>query len=206
MLRMMWLAAVLGTLALGSPASASVITIDFESFAPGTVVSGPGVFTGITFSGHGGPITVAAAVPGPTLGGVNDAQGNPFTDNDPFRAAFSFPGQNVTSVSVALGDFDGDDDNLFLRAFDSSNNLIGSASGFIPASFFGGQTLTVTAPAGVGIARVEFGSTGAFNNSVYFDNFTIVTAPVPEPTTLAAFGLVAVGGLSYVRRRKLATA
>jgi len=67
-------------------------------------------------------------------------------------------------------------------------NGSGGANGW---GFFtnGGSLTSITVSSNVGFAVGEFG-----------------IAAAPEPATLAVFGLMAVGGLGYVRRRKLATA
>ena len=157
----------------------AAVTIDFESFGVGTVVSGPGVFSDLAFSRGGETISVTSAVPGPDLSGSRTASGDPFTGN-PFRADFSIGG--VTSVSVAMGDFNADSENLFLNAFDSLNNLLASDAAFLAASVFGGPTLTVASA--TAIAYVTFGSSGSFPNSVFFDNFTYTATAtdVPPPT------------------------
>jgi len=157
----------------------AAVTIDFESFGVGTVVSGPGVFSDLEFSRGGETILVTSFVPGPDLSGSRTASGDPFTGN-PFRADFSVSG--VTSVSVALGDFNGDSENLFLNAFDSLNNLLASDAAFLAANVFGGPTLNVASA--TAIAYVTFGGIGNFANSLYFDNFayTATTPDVPPPT------------------------
>jgi hypothetical protein len=103
----------------------------------------------------------------------------------------------VNQVSVDLGDWDADADNLLLQAFNSSNVLIASASAINPADVNGGLTLSVSAP---GIAYVLFNETSnpGFQGSIFFDNFTYNA--VPEPATLLLFG-AGLLGLGAAKRK-----
>lgn len=186
--------------AMAAPAAAVPVTIDFEEFAPGDVVSGPGVFAGVTFSSDVDIVIHNVDPAPPDLGGARAASGSNFTHDDPFRADFASP---TTFVSVAMGDFGQDEELLFLRAFDADGNLLDEALLNLAIEPDGGPTLSVLA---LGIAYVLFGSTGQFPNSVYFDNFTYEaadTAEIAEPAslTLAAAGLGAFGLLRLRRRR-----
>jgi len=177
--------------------SVGATVIDFESFSAGTIVSGPGVFSDLVLSAGNDNIVVSSSVPGPTLSGLRTAAANPFTHSSPFRADFLISG--VNSVSVAMGDYNADSDNLFVQAFNSSNVMLSSVDYVLSAGTYGGPTLTVT---GTDIAYVLFGSTGLYLNSVYFDNFAYdVATSVPEPTTLLLLGLGLLG-LAGIRRKK----
>jgi hypothetical protein len=154
--------AVLGAgllaLAMARPAAAVPVQLDFEGFADGDVISGPGVFSGVEFSTDG-TLTVFTMDPAPPeLSGIRVVQANPFEHDDPVRADFTVV---ATAVSVAMGDIGGDVDNLFLRAFDSSGNLLDEDGFALADTTVGGPTLSVSAAA---IAYVLFGSTGAFPN------------------------------------------
>lgn len=117
------------------------------------------------------------------------------------RAAFS---TLLSAVSVDIGDRGGDADTLFLRAYDSGNSLLGSASGSLAEGEVAMRTLSVTA---ANIAFIEFGGAGAFGQSnLYSDNLTFTTNAVPEPASWAmlmtGFGLAGAA----LRRRRAALA
>jgi hypothetical protein len=78
-----------------------------------------------------------------------------------------------------------------MTAYDSANNIIGSSS----ASNFG-DIAAISTP---GIARVEFTTTFQYG----IDDLTFNAPAVPEPATMAVFGLMAAGAGAYVRRRKV---
>jgi len=174
--------------AIGSAASADVITFETAPFGPSVSF----VLGGVTFSAVGGTgAIVRLTTPNGTQGIIDD--------NGPrleIRADFFSP-QNF--VSVDLGDFNGDPDLLVLRAFNSANGLLGFASILIDASFSGMRTLSVTAP---NIAYVTFGSEAPSlgGSSVYADNLTFNTVPEPGSLALVATGLTAFG---LVRRRRV---
>lgn len=182
-----------GALMIGAPA-ANAYVIDFDG-APG------GTYT--TYS-EGGATVFA-------LGGGNLTSDNFGNTPNGTRGVASIPGANGDFpvmgaifaehqkwVSIDLGDFDGDADTLFLNAFDDSNTLIASDIDFIPGDFIGMVTLDVHV---TGIRSVLFGATNPAlsGSSVYADNLMFM----PEPGTLAIFGLGLVG-LGIARRRRSA--
>lgn len=187
-----------GAVALLSAVGVYATTIDFEGIPGDTIVSAPGYFAGVQFSipDPGANVVVSMYVPGPDLTGSKTAKGDPFT-HSPFHAAFS---GTVNFVSVALGDFDADDDNLFLTAYDSGNNVLSTSSAFLSATVNGGPTLSVSSV--TPIAYVDFGSTGTYPSSVFFDNFTFTGTPgtpdVLSPGMILPFLL---GAFVYLRRR-----
>ncbi len=186
-----------GAVALLSAVGVYATTIDFEGIPSDTIVSAPGYFPDVQFSiTDGTNVVVSMYVPGPDLSGSKTADGDPFT-HSPFRADFS---TSVFFVSVALGDFDADDDNLFLTAYDSGNNVLSTTGAFLDRSVSGGPTLSVGSL--TPIAYVEFGSTGIYPNSVFFDNFTFNGTPgtpdVLSPGLILPFLL---GAFVYLRRR-----
>ncbi len=177
-------------------ASASTL-INFNSQTANDVAS---ITIGsVTFTAEGGGTlftTTYGNTPNGTRGVI--ARSNGFV---PTRATIA---GGTSSVSIDLGDFNGDDDSLFLRLYDSNDILLASASDFIPASFTGLVTLSASA---AGTAYAVFGGVGAFGESnVYADNFSF--ASVPEPMSwamlIAGFGLV--GAASRRQRARTAVA
>jgi hypothetical protein len=113
----------------------------------------------------------------------------PFSNDSLFRADFTSP---VSMVSVDLGDFGADADNLLLQAFNPSDALIASDADSLAAGEEIMRTLSVSAG---GISYVLFGSslTDAFPNSVFVDNLTYTT---PHPVPLPAGGVLLVSALA----------
>lgn len=120
-------------------------------------------------------------------------------------ATFDVP---VTSFSVTMGDAGGDEDHLYLFAYDEYGvslfrdeygNPLPSDYGHIPQDSNASPTLSVI---GASIAWVEFygmgvltvdGSVTNTGNSVYWDNVCFTPVPVPGAAVLGVLGLSAAG-------------
>lgn len=174
-------AAAVGLL-LGTSGAASALTLtqDFEAPFPGGPTPGPYTdANGITFDavGGGGQLYTDFS-PNGTLG-LYDVN----TPKKELRA--DLPALAV-SVSVDLGDFDADPDDLFLEIFDSSDVMLDSLVVPITAEFTGMLTLSLSAP---DIAYAIFGARNAANgSSVYADNLVVeIAEAVPEPSAAVTF-------------------
>jgi hypothetical protein len=142
--------------------------LNFDNLSAESVLT---TYGGVTFTNTHGTLRVKAAYPGPVFSSPNAVLPDNYTSSgNRTRATFASP---VSYVSVTMGDWGADSDNLYLRAYNSSNNLIDSDAATIPSSLYGGVDLEVSA---AGIAYVEFYGVGLNNNSVYFDNLCFEAA------------------------------
>ena len=183
---------------LGAAGQASAITVDFDDIADDTNISGVELKGGVTITAGESAVIVndLSVFEFAGLSSPNAIDTDPFFSDDAFRADFA---SELYDISVNIGDFGGDSDTLFLRAFDSAGTLLDSTTLFVASGVRGLFTLSLTDLAGA--AYVEFGSTGEFNNSVFADTLEFNVAPVPVPAglPLALSGLL---GLAYVARRR----
>jgi PEP-CTERM motif-containing protein len=185
--------------ALGSAGSAmAATTIDFEATPTGTYSSLTYGAVTISFLDGSGTFDVANTTPGPPISGHNLLSYFTNPGAGSFQATFA---GGASSVSIGMGDFNADDDEGHLRAYDAANNLLDIDSIFVAAPTFGGGTMTVSSS--TAIARVEWNETGSIAGAVYWDNLTYEVAAVPEPATYAlmALGLAFTG---FVARRRRA--
>src|SRR5689334_6250574 len=174
-------------LAIGSSAEATTIT--FGGFAGGTSYSA----LGVTITANGQNI-LGTTTPNGTTGILADG-----TPRSTFTAVFDVL---TNSVSVDLGDFGTDPDDIFLQAFGLGGVPLGEVSQLLSDTDTSMHTLSINAS---GISYVIFGSRAPSLNgsSIYADNLTF-DAPVPEPATWALMlaGFFAIGWRLRRRNRR----
>lgn len=195
-----YLLGVLASAAFATGANATLI--DFNSVPAGTY--SPLVVGGVTFSAIGGGVVYGGGdTYGLTPNGTPGIIANTGGKLVPIKAVF---GSTVTTVSIDIGDYNADTDSLFLRLYDSSDNLLAFDTDVIPSSFTGLVTLSASA---AGTAYAIFGGIGAFDESnVYADNL-VFDGAVPEASTWAMMimGLgVAGGALRRARKTRVSFA
>ena len=122
---------------VGTVSMAAANTITFEDLTLGSSIPiVPGiVYPDVTFTyqgNNGNPFFNVQGAPGPPLSGNVILGPDTWQSGEAYRAVFTKPG--ITSVSVDMGDFDQDEDPLYLGAYDSVNGLIGFTSATNPAS------------------------------------------------------------------------
>ena len=189
------LLAVAAAAAMGA-GTASAATIDFESVAAGVYSSVTD--SGVTFEFNGGTglFDVTPADPGYPISG--QALISYFQNEDSAAAFRASMAGGFSSFSIGMGDYNADDDEGYLMAYDASDNLLDSDYLYVDASTYGGGMLTVSSA--TPIAYVLFYEDGSYPGAVYWDNAEF-TAAVPEPQTYALFGL-GLAGLAAVARRR----
>ena len=197
--------------ALASAAQSATITIDFDDLNTATdpvLVTNQYASLGVVF--ENAQAVDPSTIPYPYFSGQSlpNVIADPETSgyiypNDPIIAYFAM---DVTSVSI-LG-LDVGDKGAILNAFDSTNGLIGTDSGFGSGLGVGNNvTLSVS---GNGIRRVEFSqylTPVSGGDGMVFDNLSFTyEASVPEPSVWLFLGSGLMGwGFFRIQRRKAAT-
>jgi hypothetical protein len=170
-----------GAALLACASASGATTIGFGGYAGGATTFSQ---LGATITANGQVIDVALT-PNGTNGIIADG-----TPRSTFTAVFDVL---TNSVSVDLGDFGVDQDEIFLQAFGLGGTPLGSTSLVLASDDTVMHTLTINTP---GISYVTFGSDALSLNgsSVYADNLTF-DAPVPEPATwvMMLIGFVGIG-------------
>lgn len=182
-----------------SAAPADVTTFGFNTVAAGdyaTLSLGD-----VDFIGVDGPLTVSGAF----NGGFNSNGGQHIENGaDGVPASFRF---NFNSAIAAFAfNIGASDTEWTLSAFDSGDNLIAS---FVDAPLIGSNAGDYIGIDGMGtnIAYATLIQTSGLtsNDYILIDDFTTLAAStagvVPEPTSLATWGLL-VGAVAAVRRRR----
>ena len=209
-----WVLSFLGLLAAGS-ASATPVSIDFSGPSPGDIVTNQ--FPGVHISLLGSP-----PIAGPRIYLLQDTSGNPVDVLGASGNAIT-PGNNVGAINPPFFDmqfrFQGTIDYFSLLVLDAEESV--SATGYlgnnavqsvVQGTFMGFHSGPVfNGP----VYLLELGAIGgsAFFNRVVvdlteadgpelFDNLQFSSRRLPEPATVALFG-VALASVVFSRRRRL---
>lgn len=147
---------------------------------------------GVTFTQLGGSLGFSNSGPSGSRSLLSIGDGNFM------KASFA---SSATSVSIDLGDFNGDPERLFLSIFDSFDNLIASITKDIPDTSRVMHNLSLT---GANIAYATFGATGELGaGGIYADNFSFrQVSQVPVPAAAFLFGPALLGFIALRRKQK----
>ncbi|MEQ1871922.1 MAG: PEP-CTERM sorting domain-containing protein [Vicinamibacterales bacterium] len=209
-------ALVLASLAISSPASASAITIDFESFGVIDAIDvPPAVGTLSNVGGSGVDVTFVDAIvvsSGAVGGALNEFDFPPSSGSNVAVAdslldiTFS---ALVYNVSAEFNYFLTQGTFLTFAAYDSSNALIssttsafsanGAVSGEIGSS--PKELLSLLLPQGFSTLRISGDGQFTIDDLTFDPQAPGQTAPVPEPGTLL---LVGGGAAALIRKRRQA--
>lgn len=196
------------SLAFATPLSGTVASGDLTTVLPGGAVvdfdAGPtGDFAsfvsgGVTFTGIGAPLTVAADFNGSfNSRGVNSLLTGFDLDPDAFEITLASP---VSAFAFLWG---ASDNTWTMDIYNSANTLIESIG---IAAVFGSNLGDYYGATGANIARIVLTDTGdnlGIGDYIFLDNFTHLTRgnTVPEPTTLLLMG-AGLAGMGLRRRGK----
>ena len=183
------LPAVATALLLGVGA-AGASTLDFNG---GTPCTSTDAF--VTLSTVGTATCQATIAPTTNSGAIGI-----FNSGTPGAMRADFGGL-VSFVSIDLGDYNADPDNIFLEVFGIDDVSLGLVDFLRPGASFAMDTLSIAV---ANISYAVFGTNAADLGFIAADNLSYRTATVPLP----AAGLLLLGGLGAfgvaARRRKTA--
>lgn len=199
--------AYLAALVASSPAFASPLTGTSGTAAPAVA----GATALVTFDGQRDQTFASLTLPGVTISGIGgslriddqyagayNSRGSHYLDNamgdtDGFRFDFAAP------VGAFAFNFGASNVAWTLSAFNAAGTLLESVQAPITATSNDGQYVGLR-DAGIAYATL---TTRSFD-WVFVDNLRFQAAAVPEPGTVALFGLGTVGLLTMRRRRTVA--
>jgi hypothetical protein len=193
--------------AVSCGASAALITVDPDSFPAGTILNS--AFSGVTLTALGGSNlensnVLSAPSPFASTGTRVFADTDGASPTSWGNGSFSYLRADFAAgTTTVLLDFVADSLNdcyPFLRAFDSGNNLLASASA---GCFSNGNSVTLSVSA-TNIAYVTASwddEYRVYNGSLDNLRFEVPGGAVPEPGTLALLGL-GLAGVAATRRRQ----
>jgi hypothetical protein len=140
------------------------VCLRFDDLPAGSALT---TYHSVVFTNTDGGLTVQDAYPGAPFSSPNAIL--PDNYSVPGNSSTAKPPVLVRRAAVTMGDYDADQDNVFLNAYDSNGGLVASDTDVVPASLSGGVILTVSSTT-ANIASITFWGVGGSENSVYFDN------------------------------------
>lgn len=213
--------ATVGLAFTGLSASAQLINVNlsegatFSSFVGGTnnSVTNDGSFNTSEVITTGTPTATPFSITYiPLVGPQTIALNNGTLNTGTFKfTSPTTPLNYFSSVALTL-DFDFDDNGtidlvqnytLNLTPYTSPNGLTGVSYTIVPVQNFGAVTFNGQT---YGYASVVSGSVGTLfdgSSSTAAIQFQFLSTPVPEPSTYAMFGVLALGGIVLLRRRQI---
>ena len=118
-----------------------------------------------------------------------------------------------TSLGVTINtDFDNDGIidltqayTLNLSPFTAPNGLTGVSYSIVPTNYFGSVIINGNYYAYASVVSNNTGTLFDGSSTVAAIQFQFLATPVPEPSTYALFGVMALGGIVWLRRRRSST-
>jgi len=140
------------------------VCLRFDDLQAGSQLT---TYHSVVFTNTDGGLSVRADYPGAPFSSPNSIL--PDNYSVPGNSSTAKPPVLVRRAAVTMGDYDADQDNVFLNAYDSNGTLVASDTDVVPASLSGGVILTVSS-ATANISYITFWGEGTNANSVFFDN------------------------------------